>query len=82
MSLVLTFIFATNHANNLTISKALNFQMKLAKGNNLECIEIENTLKNELSKNRPKSVKDQTLISKKVGDKYTRAQVDIRRISS
>lgn len=56
--------------------------MKLAKGNNLECIEIENTLKNELSKNRPKSVKDQTLISKKVGDKYTRAQVDIRRISS
>ena len=66
--MVLTFLYATSHAKAFTSYGTLDFQMKFVEIKGIELIKVEIALK-EQTKNDPKDVKDQTLMSRKVDDK-------------
>ena len=66
----------------MTFEGVLDFQTKSSRRKELKFEEIERALKKELTEYISKDIKDQTLTSKKVDDKYTRSKVNMRLVSS
>lgn len=71
ISLVLTCLQATNCAKVFTLEGALDFQMKLVGSKGREEDQCEKAVKKVQTENKPDEVKDQTLMSRLEGDRYT-----------
>ena len=77
MSLVFTFLCATNHVKALTLDETLDFHTNLAgkKGTNTDY--LDKAKKKDFTKNVFVKDRDQDLVSRIEGDKCTRGSEDI-----
>ena len=82
MSLVFTFLNATNQAKAMTLEGALDFHKNLARWNGIESDKLVKAKKNDFTKNTPKEEGIQAFSSKTKGDKCTRERKVINLLRS
>ena len=77
MSLLLTFLCATNHVKALTLDGASAFRTNLARENETETGKLDKAIEKDSIENKLEEERDQALVSRIEGDKYTRVSEDI-----
>ena len=69
MSLMFTFLCATNHVKALSLDENSDFHTNLARNNGTRIDKLDKAKKKDFIKNKPEEERDQALVSWREGDK-------------